>query len=114
MAQKEAEYRLAPKARDDMEAVWLYSLTEWGRQQAEQYVDDLTAAFGCLADSPKAGRGCDHIRQGYRRYTVKRHMVRQGYRRYTVKRHMVYYREAAYGIEIMRILHDRMLATRHL
>ena len=100
MAQKEAEYRLAPKARDDMEAVWLYSLTEWGRQQAEQYVDDLTAAFGFLADSPKAGRDCDHIRQGYRRYTVKRHMV--------------YYRETAYGIEIMRILHDRMLATRHL
>ena len=98
MAQKEAEYRLAPKARDDMEAVWLYSLTAWGRQQAEQYVDDLTAAFGCLADSPKAGRGCDHIRQGYRRYTVKRHMV--------------YYREAAYGIEIMRILHDGRVSKR--
>ncbi len=83
-----------------MEVVWFYSLTEWGGQQAEQYVDDLTVAFAFLANSPKVGRGCDHIRQGYRRHSVKRHMV--------------YYRETAYGIEIMGVLHDRMLATRHL
>ena len=100
MANSGAEYRLSPKARADMEAVWLYSRLEWGRQQAEQYIDDLTAAFVFLSDSPKAGRGCEHIRQGYRRHPVKRHMV--------------YYRETDYGIEVMGVLHDRMLAARHL
>ena len=28
-------------------------------------------------------------------------------------RHVVYYRETSYGIEVIRVLHDRMLATLH-
>ena len=82
-----------------MEAVWLYSLSEWGAQQTDRYIDDLTAAFTFLADNPKAGRLCEHIRAGYRKYPVLRHVI--------------YYRETRYGIEIMRVLHDRMLATRY-
>ena len=100
MATEKAEYRLAPKAREDMEAVWLYSLAQWGGQQTGRYIDDLTEAFAFLARSPKAGTACDHIRQGYRRYPVIRHVV--------------YYRATGYGIEVMRVLHDRMLAARHL
>ncbi len=82
-----------------MEAVWLYSLTKWGAQQADRYVDDLSETFVLLANAPKAGRSCDNIRQGYRRYPVIRHVV--------------YYRETAYGIEVMRVLHDQMLASRY-
>ena len=100
MAGAKAEYRLAPKAREDMEAVWLYSLAQWGASQAEQYIDDLTDAFAFLADNPKAGTACDHIRRRYRRYPVIRHVI--------------YTRATDYGVEVMRILHDRMLATRHL
>ncbi len=94
-----AEYRLAPKAWDDMEAVWLYSLSEWDARQTERYSDSLIDAFVFLAENFGAGTACDHIREGYRRYPVKRHMV--------------YYRETSYGIEVMRVLHDRMLASRH-
>ena len=82
-----------------MEAVWLYSLTEWGAGQTDRYIDDLTAVFRFLADSPKAGKPSENIRAGYRKYPVIRHVI--------------YYRETGYGIEIMRVLHDRMLATRH-
>lgn len=93
------EYRLAPKAREDMETVWLYSLTQWGAQQTERYIDDLTEAFEFLAKNPKAGTACENIRAGYRKYPVIRHVV--------------YYRETAYGVEVVRVLHDRMLASRH-
>ena len=95
-----AEYRLKPKAREDMEAVWLYSLNQWGADRADRYIDDLTAAFELLAHNPGAGSRCDNIRRGYRRYPVVRHVV--------------YYRAAAAGIEIVRVLHDRMLPSRHL
>ena len=94
-----AEYRLTPKAKEDMEAVWLYTLTKWGASQTDRYIDDLTEAFAFLAQSPKSGTACDNIRQSYRRYPTMRHVV--------------YYRETAYGIEITRVLHDRMLALRH-
>ncbi len=82
-----------------MVAVWLHSMTQWGAQQADRYIDDLAADFQFLAESPKAGTICKNIRVGYRKYPVIRHVV--------------YYRETAYGIEIMRVLHDRILATLH-
>ncbi len=63
MAGARAEYRLAPKAREDMEAVWLYTLAQWDAVQTERYIDDLTEAFAILADNPKAGTACDQIRR---------------------------------------------------
>jgi len=45
-----------------MEAVWLYSLSEWGVEQADRYIDDLAIAFEFLTDSPKAGALCENIR----------------------------------------------------
>ncbi len=100
MPTKSAEYRLSPTAREDMEAVWLYSLAEWSAEQADRYTDDLTAAFGLLTDHPKSGKSSEHIRTGYRRHAVLRHVI--------------YYRETNYGIEVIRVLHNRMLASRHL
>jgi toxin ParE1/3/4 len=100
MARRRAEYRLSPKARDDIEAAWLYSLNQWGLRQAERYIDELTKAFALLARSPNAGLACDWIRRGYRRHAVIRHVV--------------YYRVTGQGIEIVRVLPDRALASRHL
>ena len=94
-----AKYLLTPKAKEDLETVWLYSLRQWGAQQTERYIDDLTEAFEFLAKNPKAGTACDNIRARYRKYPVIRHVV--------------YYWETAYGVEVIRVLHDRMLATRH-
>ena len=82
-----------------METVWLFSSKQWGIQQTEQYIDDLARAFDFLADNPKAGTACEHIRTGYRKYPVLRHAV--------------YYRETTYGVKIIRVLHDRMLAARY-
>lgn len=100
MPTKSAKYKLTPRARQDIEAVWLYSLQEWGAEQTNRYIDDLATAFEFLADSPKAGTNCENIRAGYRKYPVIRHVV--------------YYRETSYGIEVVRVLHDRMLASRYL
>ena len=41
MAQKEAEYRLAPKARDDMEAVWQYHIKTTSTKEISS-VEDTT------------------------------------------------------------------------
>jgi len=95
-----AEYRLSPAAERDLEGIWKYTRREWGLDQAERYTDLLTAAFQVLAESPKSAPACDHIRQGYRRRNVERHMI--------------YIRITDYGIAIIRVLHERMDAPRHL
>ncbi len=95
-----AEYRLSPLAEQDLENIWQTTVETWSVDQAERYIDILVAAFATLAEAPDRAPACDHIRPGYRR----RH----------VERHAIYFRKAAYGIDVMRILHDRMDAPRHL
>ncbi len=51
-----------------------------------------------LAENPAIRRQCDNIRPGLRR-------MERG-------RHVVFYREAAGGILVSRILHQRMLPNR--
>ena len=95
-----AEYRLTPAAERDLERIWTDTLMRWGSEQANRYVDILTAAFAELAQSPKTAPACDSIRPAYRRCSVERHMI--------------YFRITTYGISVIRILHDRMDAPRHL
>jgi toxin ParE1/3/4 len=95
-----AEYRLTPAAERDLETIWTYTRQQWGIEQANRYIDILTAAFAELAQSPKIAPACDHIRPSYRRRSVERHMI--------------YFRITTYGIAVVRILHDRMDVQRHL
>lgn len=95
-----AEYRLTPAAERDLEAIWIYTFQEWGAAQANSYIDIVTTAFAELTRSPKTAPICDHIRSGYRRRSVERHVI--------------YFRVTAYGISIVRILHDRMDALRYI
>jgi toxin ParE1/3/4 len=100
MPKKRAEYRLTPEAVRDLEGIWLYTLGEWGIDRANSYTDDLTAAFNQLAIAPQVATACDYIRKGYRRSPVGRHVI--------------YFRITDYGIAVIRVLHDRMDAPRHL
>jgi len=96
-----AEYRLTPTAAErDLENIWLYTRQQWSIEQADLYFEMLANAFTELAQVPKTASGCDHIRTGYRRFSVVRHMI--------------CFRVTDFGITIVRILHDRMDAPRHL
>lgn len=95
-----AEYRLTPAAERDLESIWVYTFRQWGAVRANKYVESLTEAFTKLAHLPEIAPTCDHIRPGYRRYGVGRHIL--------------YFRTTSYGIAIVRILHDRMDAPRHV
>ena len=95
-----ADYRLAPAAQRDLESIWRHTREQWGIDQADRYIDILEVAFAALAESPKSAPACDHIRPGYRRRNVERHMI--------------YFRITNYGIAIIRILRDRADAPRHL
>lgn len=94
------EYRLSPKAQQDLDALFDTTVERWGIEQALRYTDMLEATFLRLAEAPHLGTSCDLIRPGYRRRKADHHMI--------------YYRPADYGVAIIRILHERMDAPRHL
>jgi len=95
-----AEYRLTTAAVRDLENIWRYTCSEWSADQADRYTDVLTDIFELLADAPDQSHACDDIRAGYRRRKVERHVI--------------YFRKTSYGIAVVRILHGRMDAARHL
>lgn len=99
MERKGAEYRLTPAARLDLEAIWVRSLQSWGVDRTERYFDELTAAFELLASHPRLAPACDHVREGFRR-------AQSG-------RHVIYFSIGDHGIDVIRVLHDRMEPMRH-
>jgi toxin ParE1/3/4 len=100
MARRTPEFRLSPAALRDLEGIWRYTAQQWGQARAERYVDALDEAFRALARKPDAAPSVDHIRAGYRRQRVERHAV--------------YDRMDGDMVVVMRILHERMDAPRHL
>lgn len=96
MPAKPTEYRLTPQAEQDVELIWRYTLGAWGWNRPTE----LTSAFAQLVARPKTATPCNHIRKGYR-------CGRAG-------QHAIYFKTTDYGIAVVRMLHDRMLLTRHL
>ena len=95
-----AELRVTPAALHDLEDIWNYTAQQWGETQAVHYLDGLNACFEAIATSPLSAPSCEHIRPGYRRQRVGRHTV--------------YYQVNVAMVVIVRVLHERMDAPRHL
>lgn len=92
-------FTLSKLARLDLIEIADYTVDTWGVDQAYRYLDSLEAALHQLARTPEIGRACNAVRQGYRRLEHEKHVI--------------FYRVEADGIFISRILHQRMLPSRH-
>ncbi len=88
------ELVVRPHARRDLKEIWKYTLRQWGAVQADQYLYDLDREIQGLLKFPELGTPYDHIRAGYRRLQVRRHLV--------------FYRRDGQRLEIVRVLHDAM------
>lgn len=93
-------YRLTPAAQRDLSSIWDFTAERWDQDQAEIYISEIRAAVERIAADPQRGRGCDEIRQGYRRYGIGGHLI--------------YYIVRNGGVDVIRILHQRMDPTRHI
>lgn len=88
-----------PAAMADIEAIWDYSAENWGADQADRYTDEIRDACLALAAGWKIGRAAD---------------IRAGYSKYVTGSHVIYYKDQADRLDVIRILHSRQDAERHL
>ena len=93
-------FQYSGRAKSDLLKIGKDTQDEWGDAQADKYLSDLEACCQKLAGNPNIGRSCDEVRAGLLG-------KRQG-------RHIVFYRITPYGVRIVRVLHERMDAARHL
>lgn len=92
--------RLTPAAQRDLSSIWDHTEERWDAGQAEKYVGEIRAAIERIAEDPARGRSCDDIREGYRRYSIGSHLL--------------FYVDRGDGVDVIRILHQRMDPTRHV
>ena len=71
-------------AEQDIIDIWLYSYENWGRDQADKYLDELDGAFSLIARNSSIGVFCDSVREGYRKYHFNRHLVMYRFSKSTV------------------------------
>jgi len=93
-------YTLTPRAQADLDEIWDYSFSQWGLDRAERYVLEIKAAIEHTAKNPRRGRSCDTLREGYRKRPVGSHVL--------------FYRWLPEGVNVVRILHQRMDFEQHL
>ena len=98
-------YLLSPLALADLSDIWDYSNSNWGADQADTYVLAIHAACEELAQTTAKGRqggqSAEHIRMGYRKHLVGSHVI--------------FFRcPLLDGVEIVRILNQRMDVAAHL
>lgn len=90
---------LSPRAEQDLDEIWDFTAERWGDDQAEAYVRAIWAAVKIVAEDPRRGQECN---------------VRAGYLKYGVGRHVLFFKPLVDGVEVIRILHQRMDFERHL
>jgi len=88
-------YRLSRLARLDLLEIADYTVDTWGEAQAQRYLDGLANCLDALLKNPLVGRPCEAIREGYRRFEFKRHVI--------------FFRIEDGDLFISRILHQSML-----
>ena len=92
--------RYTEEAEEDLVEVGLYTWREWSEVQYVKYLALLRAT-------------CEDI------IPRKHHLARSVPKRpellrWRCERHVIYFRKVPDGFEIVRILHDRMLPSKHL
>ncbi|MFO1143786.1 MAG: type II toxin-antitoxin system RelE/ParE family toxin [Amaricoccus sp.] len=92
---------LRPRAIRDLGQIWDYTPERWGTAQAKRHVRAIRDTCTLLASGELSGTDASDITPGYRRISSGRHII--------------FFRQPpGAGIEIVRILHERMDARNHL
>ena len=95
-----AKFHLTNKAVEDLDSIWLYTLETWSEDQADFYYRVLVKACQDIADRPTyLDKEYDEIMPGLFGHHIYKHLI--------------FYLLVDDGVEIIRILHERMDFGRH-
>ena len=94
-----SSYSLSLLAEEDLFKIISLTIESWGNEQAKVYAQSIESALLKLAQYPNFGR--------------ERNEVYLGARSFPVEKHIVFYQVSENGIEVARILHQRMDLSKH-
>ena len=86
---------LSNRVEIDLEEIWRFSYEMWSVEQANRYHELLMNEMEYLSLNPDSGKRYDFGRKGYLISKVKSHLI-------------FYKKNKKKGIDVIRILHQRM------
>lgn len=86
--------RLSAEAQKDLRAIWEYSRSNWGLQQADLYLDQILLRIGWLPSNSTLWRSRPELGKSVYSYPEQRHVI--------------VFRRAGSVLFISRLLHQRM------
>lgn len=92
--------RLSKLAYADLDSIYTQTISKWGQEQADHYINALWDTLEQVATTPERWRPRDDLHPGCR-------ICFRG-------RHAVLYRIHEGRVEIARVLHDAMDFPRHI
>ncbi len=99
MTRPRRRLRVSRAARGDLTDITRFTIERWGDRQAKEYLAKFEARFESLVRSPRLGRPYEVLGPGVWRSHVASHVI--------------FYRFDAQTLDVVRVLHQRMLAGRH-
>lgn len=93
-------YQLTNKAESEIDAIYEYSILNFGFKTAQNYVYGLHECFVMLSENQSFGSDYGFIKHGLRRYEYRSHAV--------------YYEPLENGVLIVRVLGGRQDPARHI
>ncbi len=87
-------------AETDLEDIWLYTIEEWGIEQADEYIRMLLSRFSWISKNPLLGKKRDDIKLGY-------YCFPEG-------KHLIFYTITPNGIDIIGVPHQSMDILTHV
>jgi toxin ParE1/3/4 len=112
-----ARYRLTASARRDIGSILRTSEERHGREARTRYAALVLAALRRVAENPegRATHDCGDLQPGFRSFHIRHSRNESREAPVATPVHVIFYRVAEAGIvEIMRVLHERMEAERHI
>ena len=88
------------KASQDVIKIYQDTAKQWGINQADKYDSGLVNTLKLLQNNPYLGRDRSDINKGYHHFKYERHII--------------FYKIRQHDLLIIRILHERMDAVRHI
>ena len=96
------KFRVSKAAANDLYEIGVYTEEYWGKEQRNNYLDDLESRFIELANDANSA------------LAIPRNDIKWGCFSSYVNKHMIVFRKFKYGIRIIRVVHQSMDIVRQL
>lgn len=94
-----AIYKISPAAQNDLVDIYMRGIQNRGTTKADNYQQQLIAAFNILAENPDMGHSI---------------AIRPRLQRHEVEPYVIFYRKFSYGVRISGILYKNRAMDKHL